>query len=118
MIRKTHSFDLSDWPLIAFGGPDRAKSLQNLTTQDIKGLPVGAVAEGFVTSPQGKTIGFFTFFVRDDAILLRPGANRWRSSISESTRSSTRPVSKSSPTRTNSGSGWEAMRSKRLRKRR
>lgn len=70
-MRNTLSFDLSDWPLIAFGGPDRAKSLHNLTTQDIKGLPVGAVTEGFVTSPQGKTIGFFTFFVRENEILLR-----------------------------------------------
>lgn len=71
MIRKALSFDLSNWPLIAFAGPDRAKSLHNLTTQDIKGLPSGAVAEGFVTSPQGKAIGFFTFFVRENEILLR-----------------------------------------------
>lgn len=71
VTRKTLSFDVSDWPLISFTGTDRAKSLHNLTTQDIKGLPVGAVAEGFVTSPQGKTIGFFTFFVRENAILLR-----------------------------------------------
>lgn len=71
VTRKTLSFDVSNWPLIAFSGPDRAKSLHNLTTQDIKGLPVGAVDEGFVTSPQGKTIGFFTFFVRENTILLR-----------------------------------------------
>lgn len=68
---KTLAFDVSDSPLIAFDGPDRAKSLHNLTTQDIKGLSVGAASDAFVTSPQGKTIGFFSIYVRDSSILLR-----------------------------------------------
>ncbi len=74
--RKTVSFDVSDWPLIVFSGPDRAKSLHNLTTQDISGLSAGSAAEAFVTSPQGKTIGFFLIDVREHSILLRcaPGA--------------------------------------------
>jgi folate-binding protein YgfZ len=69
--RKIISFDVSDRPLIEFAGTDRAKSLQNLTTQDVKVLTPGQSTEGFVTSPQGKTIGFFTIHVFDESILLR-----------------------------------------------
>lgn len=64
------TFDLSDWPLIAFTGPDRAKSLHNLTTQEIKGLAPGQVTEAFVTSPQGKTLGFFSIRNAADALYL------------------------------------------------
>ncbi|MDG3003724.1 CAF17-like 4Fe-4S cluster assembly/insertion protein YgfZ [Paludisphaera mucosa] len=52
-------------------GPDRAKFLQNLTTNDVKRLPVGSGCEAFVTSPQGKTLAFVSIHARPDSILLR-----------------------------------------------
>lgn len=72
------TFDLSDRPLIAFTGPDRAKSLQNLTTQEIKGLVPGQVTEAFVTSPQGKTLGFFSIRNSADEFYLgcEPGGEQ------------------------------------------
>ncbi|WP_337177005.1 glycine cleavage T C-terminal barrel domain-containing protein [Paludisphaera sp.] len=53
------------------GGPDRAKFLHNLTTNDIKRLAVGRGCETFVTSPQGKTLAFLVVHALPDAILLR-----------------------------------------------
>ncbi len=72
------TFDLSDRPLISFTGPDRAKSLHNLTTQEIKGLAPGQVTEAFVTSPQGKTLGFFSIRNAADALYLgcEPGGEQ------------------------------------------
>lgn len=64
------TFDISDRPTIEFTGPDRAKSLHNLTTQDIQGMAAGQVSECFVTSPQGKTLGFFTIRKTADSIIL------------------------------------------------
>jgi folate-binding protein YgfZ len=52
-------------------GPDRAKFLHNLTTSDVKRLPAGRGCEAFVTSPQGKTLGYVLLHVADDRILLR-----------------------------------------------
>ena len=55
-------------------GPDRAKFLHNLTTNDVKRLPEGTGHESFVTSPQGKTLA-----LRDPARGRRiddPPANR------------------------------------------
>jgi folate-binding protein YgfZ len=52
-------------------GPDRATFLHNLTTQEVKRLPVGEGREAFVTSPQGKTLGYVTLLACDDRILLR-----------------------------------------------
>ncbi len=57
-------------------GPDRAKFLHNLTTNDVKRLAPGSGQETFVTSPQGKTLAYATLLALDDAILLRtdPGS--------------------------------------------
>jgi folate-binding protein YgfZ len=55
-------------------GPDRAKFLHNLTTNDVRRLPAGRGCEAFVTSLQGKTLGFVTLHVGDDRILLRADA--------------------------------------------
>lgn len=52
-------------------GPDRAKLLHNLCTQDIKALGIGAGAEAFVTSPQGKTLGYILIHALDDSLLVR-----------------------------------------------
>lgn len=54
-------------------GPDRAKFLHNLTTNDVKRLPVGRGCEAFVTSPQGKTLAFIVVHALADALLLRAG---------------------------------------------
>ena len=51
--------------------PDRAKFLQNLTTNEVKRLAVGRGCETFVTSPQGKTLGYVSLLALEDRILLR-----------------------------------------------
>lgn len=51
-------------------GPDRAKFLHNLTTNEVKRLDVGRGREAFVTSPQGKTIGHVRLLAAEDRILL------------------------------------------------
>jgi folate-binding protein YgfZ len=52
-------------------GPDRAKFLHNLTTNDVKRLATGRGCEAFVTSPQGKTLGYVIVLASDDGILVR-----------------------------------------------
>jgi folate-binding protein YgfZ len=52
-------------------GPDRAKLLHNLTTQDVLNLKTGEGCEAFVTSPQGKTLAWVTIHALPDAILVR-----------------------------------------------
>jgi folate-binding protein YgfZ len=51
-------------------GPDRAKFLHNLTTNDVKRLPVGRGCEAFITSPQGKTLAYVKILACADSILL------------------------------------------------
>jgi len=69
--------DRSDRLRLAIGGPDRAKFLHNLTTNDVKRLAEGSGQESFVTSPQGKAIAFVTLLAGPDSILLRtdPGVS-------------------------------------------
>ena len=69
-------FDRSGRVRLEVAGPDRAKFLHNLTTNDVKRLAVGAGQEAFVTSPQGKTLAYVTLLATDRAILVRsdPGA--------------------------------------------
>ncbi len=57
-------------------GPDRAKFLHNLCTNEIKNLKSGRGCEMFVTSPQGKTLGYLTVFASEDHLTLRadPGS--------------------------------------------
>jgi folate-binding protein YgfZ len=52
-------------------GPDRAKFLHNLTTNEVKRLAVGLGQEAFVTSPQGKTLGYVTLLACPEEILVR-----------------------------------------------
>jgi folate-binding protein YgfZ len=52
-------------------GPDRAKFLHNLTTNDIKRLPVGRGCEAFVTSPQGKTLAYVVVLAAEDKLVVR-----------------------------------------------
>jgi len=51
-------------------GPDRAKFLHNLTTNDVKRLPVNRGCEAFVTSPQGKALAYVKILACADAILV------------------------------------------------
>jgi folate-binding protein YgfZ len=51
-------------------GPDRARFLHNLTTNEVKRLPSGRGCETFVTSPQGKTLGYVKVLVCEDSILV------------------------------------------------
>ncbi|WP_254053307.1 YgfZ/GcvT domain-containing protein [Singulisphaera sp. GP187] len=63
--------DRSDRVRVEVGGTDRAKFLHNLTTNDVKRLAVGRGHEAFVTSLQGKTLGYITLVASEDRILLR-----------------------------------------------
>ena len=63
--------DRSDRVRLDVAGPDRAKFLHNLTTNDVKRLTSGHGCEAFVTSPQGKTIGYVSLLAGDDLILVR-----------------------------------------------
>ena len=63
-------FDRSARRRLAVTGPDRAKFLHNLLTNEVKRLPVGRGCEAFVTSPQGKTLAFVIVLAADDAILV------------------------------------------------
>jgi folate-binding Fe-S cluster repair protein YgfZ len=69
--------DRSDRVRLEISGPDRAKFLHNLTTNEIKRLPVGRGCETFVTSPQGKTIGYLIVLAADDKLIARadPGGD-------------------------------------------
>jgi folate-binding protein YgfZ len=63
--------DRSDRVRLELTGPDRGKFLHNLTTNEVKRLPAGRGCEAFVTSPQGKTIGYVIMLVTDERILVR-----------------------------------------------
>jgi folate-binding protein YgfZ len=69
--------DRSDRIRLEISGPDRVKFLHNLTTNDIKRLAVGRGCEAFVTSPQGKTIGYLILLAADDKVIARadPGGD-------------------------------------------
>ncbi|WZO97590.1 glycine cleavage T C-terminal barrel domain-containing protein [Isosphaeraceae bacterium EP7] len=56
---------------VNIGGPDRLKFLHNLTTNEVKKLGAGKGQESFVTSPQGKTLGYVTLLALEDRIVLR-----------------------------------------------
>src|SRR4051794_33918528 len=63
--------DRSSGCRLRISGPDRAKFLHNLTTNDVKRLQPGRGHESFVTSPQGKSLGFVTLLALESEILLR-----------------------------------------------
>lgn len=63
--------DRSDRVRVEVSGPDRAKFLHNLTTNEVKRLPAGRGCESFVTSLQGKTIGYVILLATEDRIIVR-----------------------------------------------
>ena len=63
--------DRSDRVRLEITGPDRGKFLHNLTTNEIKRMAVGRGCEAFVTSLQGKTIGYMVILAADDRIIVR-----------------------------------------------
>ncbi|MHB1562208.1 MAG: CAF17-like 4Fe-4S cluster assembly/insertion protein YgfZ [Isosphaeraceae bacterium] len=63
--------DRSDRARIEITGPDRAKFLHNLTTNEVRRRSAGRGCEAFVTSPQGKTIGYVAILAAEDRILVR-----------------------------------------------
>ena len=52
-------------------GPDAAKFLHNVTTNDVKRLPVGRGREAFVTSLKGRTLAHISILALDDSMLVR-----------------------------------------------
>ncbi len=71
MPERTFLADRSGSPRLFLTGPDRAKFLHNLTTNEIKRLPEGQACETFVTNLQGKAQGFGTVANGGDALLFR-----------------------------------------------
>ena len=69
----THAglFDRSDRCRLEIRGPDRAKFLHNLTTNEIKRLPAGKGCESFVTNLRGKTVGYVIVLAETDRLLVR-----------------------------------------------
>ncbi len=63
-------FDRSDRCRLAVHGPDRAKFLHNLVTNEVKRLPVGKGCEAFVTSIQGRTLAFVIVAAAAESILV------------------------------------------------
>jgi folate-binding protein YgfZ len=63
--------DRSDRVRIEVTGPDRAKFLHNVTTNEVKRLAPGRGCEAFVTSLQGKTLAYVILLVTEDRILVR-----------------------------------------------
>ncbi|MFI5457280.1 MAG: YgfZ/GcvT domain-containing protein [Isosphaerales bacterium] len=62
--------DRSDRVRLEINGPDRARFLHNLTTNEVKRLPAGRGCEAFVTSLQGKIIAYVILLVTEDRILV------------------------------------------------
>lgn len=69
--------DRSDRVRLEVAGPDRVRFLHNLTTQDVKHLKSGEGGEAFVTSPQGKTLGYASLLATDSHLLLRTDREGW-----------------------------------------
>lgn len=61
---------------LALSGADRVAILHNFCTQDIKKLTAGNGAEAFITTHQGKTLGFVNVLVSADEILLDTTPNQ------------------------------------------
>ena len=70
-IPRTDWIDRSDRVRIDISGPDRAKFLHNLVTNDVKKLVEGHGCEAFVTTPQGKTLAYVSLAASGTSILLR-----------------------------------------------
>ncbi|MFM7592633.1 MAG: hypothetical protein ACKO85_12675, partial [Isosphaeraceae bacterium] len=56
--------------VLIFKGRDRAKTLHNLCTNDILRASVGDCLEAFITSLQGKVLGFVELLVFEDSIYV------------------------------------------------
>ncbi len=67
--------DRSDRVRIEIGGPDRAKFLHNLVTNEVKKLAEGHGCEAFITTPQGKTLAYVSLTASRTSILLRTDAD-------------------------------------------
>ncbi len=55
-------FDLSHRGKVEVAGADAGSFLHNLTTNDVKGLAIGAGCEAFVTTPTAKVVDHFTLY--------------------------------------------------------
>ena len=73
--RRLDLIDRTDRMRIRITGADRAKFLHNYVTNDIKKLALGSGCEAFVTSPQGKTLGWVSILAAEDHHLLRADPN-------------------------------------------
>lgn len=60
---------LQDRTQLEIFGSDRVTFLHNFCTQDVKKLTAGTGAEAFITSHQGKTLGYGNLFALEDRLL-------------------------------------------------
>ena len=90
-------------------GPDRAKFLHNLTTNDVKRLPVNRGCEAFVTSPQGKALAYVKILACTSRFWCAPIPVDWcwPCRTSRSTASSTTSSWRTAPKR-HSSFTWPA----------
>src|SRR6266478_6566196 len=61
---------LSGRTIISVSGSDRATFLHAFCTNNIKALVPGRGCEAFVTSPQGKTLGYVLIFCQPDELVI------------------------------------------------
>jgi len=73
--RATAWIDRSARVRLRVSGPDAAKFLHNVTTNDIKRLPAGRGCEAFVTSLQGKTLAYVLVHAVPGGFLVRADAD-------------------------------------------
>jgi folate-binding protein YgfZ len=64
------AYRLGQMTVLRFTGRDRCKVLNNLTTQDLRGLEPGTCKECFVTDPKGKTYGHGITIAISDSLLF------------------------------------------------
>lgn len=62
--------DFNDRTQVELRGDDRASFLHNLTTNDIRKLPVGSGCEAFLLDKNGKVLAFVYVFVGPDSLVL------------------------------------------------
>ena len=63
-------FDASAREVVRLTGPDRVSFLQGMVTQDVEGLPVGAVADAALLTPKGAMVADARVVKRADDLLL------------------------------------------------
>lgn len=62
--------ELANWSTVVLTGEDRVSFLQNMCTNDIKALKLGASCEAFCTDVKGKIVSYFLVTAGEDRLVL------------------------------------------------